>query len=202
MIKQSHNTCMESQGARSYSSHSFSTSALDGGEWSASRSGRSLPPGKGPPVPIVQEAGWAPEPVWTQRLEEELSFLCQGSKPRSPGRPVRSQTLHWVTPVKKNNIFLYISPRVTSLSGGTRRTQSIGHPYHVIFRNKATDHNIGDGHGGPDGRSISWSGLSNLCVLCNTWCSHWVFITLRFKTLRVSLAIVACHMIVGSPITS
>jgi hypothetical protein len=27
-----------------------------------------LPPGKGPPVPIVQEAGWAPEPVWTQRL--------------------------------------------------------------------------------------------------------------------------------------
>jgi hypothetical protein len=28
-----------------------------------------LTPGKGPPVPIVQEAGWAPEPVWTQRLE-------------------------------------------------------------------------------------------------------------------------------------
>jgi hypothetical protein len=25
---------------------------------------------KDPPVPIVQEAGWAPEPVWTQRLEE------------------------------------------------------------------------------------------------------------------------------------
>jgi hypothetical protein len=30
-----------------------------------------LPPGKGPPVPIVLEAGWAPEPVWTQRLEEK-----------------------------------------------------------------------------------------------------------------------------------
>jgi hypothetical protein len=30
-----------------------------------------LPPGKGPAVPIVQEAGWAPEPVWTQRLEEK-----------------------------------------------------------------------------------------------------------------------------------
>jgi len=27
------------------------------GEWSASRPGRALPPGKGPPVPIVQEAG-------------------------------------------------------------------------------------------------------------------------------------------------
>jgi hypothetical protein len=30
-------------------------------------------PGKGPLVPIVQEAGWAPEPVWTQRLEEKSS---------------------------------------------------------------------------------------------------------------------------------
>jgi hypothetical protein len=43
------------------------------GEWSASRPGRALTPGKGPPVPIVQEAGWAPEPVWTQRVEENSS---------------------------------------------------------------------------------------------------------------------------------
>jgi hypothetical protein len=54
-----------------YSSYSFTASALDGGEWSASRPGRVLPPGKGPPVPIVQEAGRAPELVWTQRLEEK-----------------------------------------------------------------------------------------------------------------------------------
>jgi hypothetical protein len=26
-----------------------------------------------PPIPIVQEAGWAPEPVWTQRLEAKSS---------------------------------------------------------------------------------------------------------------------------------
>jgi hypothetical protein len=32
-----------------------------------SRPGRALSQGKGPPVPIVQEAGWAPEPVWTKR---------------------------------------------------------------------------------------------------------------------------------------
>jgi hypothetical protein len=57
-------------GESRYSSYSFLTSAIDGGEWSASRSVRALPPGKGPPVPTVQEAGWAPEPVWTQRLEE------------------------------------------------------------------------------------------------------------------------------------
>jgi hypothetical protein len=30
----------------------------------------ALYPGKEPPVPILQEAGWAPEPVWTQGLEE------------------------------------------------------------------------------------------------------------------------------------
>jgi hypothetical protein len=35
--------------------------------------------GKKPPVPIVQEAGWAPEPVWTQRLEEK-SFAPAGNR--------------------------------------------------------------------------------------------------------------------------
>jgi hypothetical protein len=39
-------------GERRYSSYSYLTSALDGGEWSASHPGRALPPGKGPPVPI------------------------------------------------------------------------------------------------------------------------------------------------------
>jgi hypothetical protein len=60
-------------GEEVYSSYSFTTSALDGVEWSASRPVRALLPGKGPPVPILQEAGWAPEPVWTQRLEEKFS---------------------------------------------------------------------------------------------------------------------------------
>jgi hypothetical protein len=61
----------DARGERRYSSYSFLTSALDGGEWSASRPDRVLAPGKGPPVPIVQEAGWAPEPVWAQRIEEK-----------------------------------------------------------------------------------------------------------------------------------
>jgi hypothetical protein len=64
---------------RKYSSYSFTTSALDGGEWSASRFGRTLPTAKGPPVPIEQEAGWAPEPVWTHRLEEK-SFDSAGNR--------------------------------------------------------------------------------------------------------------------------
>ena len=41
------------------------TTALEGGEGSASLPGRSLPPGKDP-VPIVQKAGWAPGPVLTR----------------------------------------------------------------------------------------------------------------------------------------
>jgi hypothetical protein len=53
---------------RRYSFYSFMTSALDGGEWSASRPGRALTQGKRPPVPAGQKAGWAPEPVWTQLL--------------------------------------------------------------------------------------------------------------------------------------
>jgi hypothetical protein len=61
-------------GERRYSSYSFSTSALDGGEWSASRPGRALAPEKGLPVSVVQEAEWAPEPVWTQRLLSSVSI--------------------------------------------------------------------------------------------------------------------------------
>jgi hypothetical protein len=63
---------------RRYSSYTFSTSALDGGELSASRPGRALAPGKGPPLPIVLETEWAPELVWTQRLEEKSFRLCRG----------------------------------------------------------------------------------------------------------------------------
>jgi hypothetical protein len=55
------------------------TSALGGGEWSVSHRGHILLVGKEPPVPIVQEAGWASELVWTQRLEEK-SFVPAGDR--------------------------------------------------------------------------------------------------------------------------
>jgi hypothetical protein len=84
---------MEALGGEEYSSYSSTTSALDGGDWSASRLDRTLPPGKGLPVPIRQGAEWAPVPVWTQR-PEEISFAPAGIQLRSPGRPVRSQTLY------------------------------------------------------------------------------------------------------------
>jgi hypothetical protein len=46
--------------------------------------GRALAPRKGLPVPTVQEAEWALEPVWTQRLEEMSFHLCRISNLNSP----------------------------------------------------------------------------------------------------------------------
>ena len=62
------------------------TAALEGSEWSAARPRRTLPPGKDP-VPILQEAEWAPGPVW------------KGGKPRLyrdsiPDRPAHTQSLY------------------------------------------------------------------------------------------------------------
>jgi hypothetical protein len=96
-LKLSHNTPMESQGERMYSSYCFSTSALGGGELSASRPSRALHPGKQPPVPIVQVDGWAPEPVWTLSLEEKSSCLCRGSNLDWDQSVARHYT-DWATP--------------------------------------------------------------------------------------------------------
>jgi hypothetical protein len=52
------------------------------GEWSRSHPGHTLLPGKGPPVPTGQEAGWAPELVWTQKLVKNPLPL-PGIEPRS-----------------------------------------------------------------------------------------------------------------------
>jgi hypothetical protein len=68
---------------RMYSSYSFSTSALDGGEWSVSRPNCTLALGKAPLVPIIQEAGWDPELVWTE-ITGKILCLCWGSNLNCP----------------------------------------------------------------------------------------------------------------------
>jgi hypothetical protein len=78
-LELSHYTPWRHRGERMYGSYSFTTSALDGGEWSASRPGRALLPGIASPVPIAQEAGCDPEPILTQRLQENDLCLCRGS---------------------------------------------------------------------------------------------------------------------------
>ena len=76
----------ESEGEQMYSSTLPSTSALDGGGWSTSRPGRFTP--RKYPVPIVQEAGWAPGPVWTGVENLAPTGI------RSPDRPARNEELY------------------------------------------------------------------------------------------------------------
>jgi hypothetical protein len=66
---------------------------LDGAEWSESYPSHALASGKGPLVPSVQEAGFAPEPLWTEARGKVLLPLPRIA-PQSPGHPVHSQTLH------------------------------------------------------------------------------------------------------------
>jgi hypothetical protein len=61
-----------------YSSYSFSTSALDGGEWSVSRPGRALAPGKDSRYPLHRTLGGP------QRLEEKSFRLRRASKLHRP----------------------------------------------------------------------------------------------------------------------
>ena len=69
-----------------YSSTLSLTSALDGGGWLTPRLCH-FTPGKDP-VPIVQEGGWAPGPVWTGAENLAPTGI------RSPDRPARSESLY------------------------------------------------------------------------------------------------------------
>jgi hypothetical protein len=77
--KQSHNAPMEAQRERRYSSYSFSTSALYGGEWSAS----CLVRGKDPQCPLYRKLGGS-QSRSEQRLEEKSSCLSLGSNLDGP----------------------------------------------------------------------------------------------------------------------
>jgi hypothetical protein len=55
-------------------------------------------PVKGPPVHIGQEAGWASEVVWTQRLEEKF-YACAGYRTPVVQSVARPYT-NWATPAR------------------------------------------------------------------------------------------------------
>ena len=74
------------------------TSELDGGGWSAAHPGR-FTPGKDP-VPIVQEAGWAPGPVW--KVVENVAPPT-GIDPRTV-QPVASRYTDWAIAAHNNGI--------------------------------------------------------------------------------------------------
>jgi hypothetical protein len=63
---------------RRYSSYSFLTSALDGGEWSASRHGRALSPTKEPLYPFT--GGWVGLGVGLDSETRVKSFAPAGDR--------------------------------------------------------------------------------------------------------------------------
>jgi hypothetical protein len=81
-VKQSRYTPWRRLGKKRYSSYSFTTSALDGGDWSASRPGRSLPPGKGPRYPFDRRLG-GPQSRSEHRGRRKNPLLLPGIEPRS-----------------------------------------------------------------------------------------------------------------------
>jgi hypothetical protein len=81
-------------GERRYSSYSFSTSALAWSEWSASRPGRALAPGKS----THGTGGWVgPRAGLDTGARGKILSSLPGIEPRSPGRPARNQTLYWLS---------------------------------------------------------------------------------------------------------
>jgi hypothetical protein len=70
-------------GERRYSSYSFLTSALDGGEWSASRPGRALPHGKDPRYPLYTRLVYLRTGLDTE-VRGKILCPCRGSNPDSP----------------------------------------------------------------------------------------------------------------------
>jgi hypothetical protein len=75
------------------------TSALDGDEWSASCPGRALPPGKGPPVPTGQKAGWTSELVLDTGATGKILCLCWVSNFNHPVfQSVAKHYTDWATP--------------------------------------------------------------------------------------------------------
>jgi len=78
----------------------FLTSTWYGVRWSMPRPGR-FTPGKDP-VPILQEAGWAPNPVWTGAENLVPTGI------RSLDCPVRSQSLYRLSYPGPIYIYIYI----------------------------------------------------------------------------------------------
>jgi hypothetical protein len=84
-------------GERRYISYSFTTSGLDGGEWSETRPGRALALGKGPPVPNGQEAGSQCR-SGHKSLKEKSFRLCRGSNLDRPEvQPTAWHYTDWAT---------------------------------------------------------------------------------------------------------
>jgi hypothetical protein len=98
---------------RRYSSYPFLPSALDGGEWSVSRPGRSLTPWKDHGIHCIQETWWAPKSVWTHEARGKILSPLSGIEARSPCCPTHSPTLYWLSyPAHTFHILTPVKPQI------------------------------------------------------------------------------------------
>ena len=96
------------------------------GEESASRPGHFTP--EKDPVPIVQEAGWAPGPVWTGAENLAATGI------RSPDRPARSQSLYRLSyrPTDKDVMISKSEIFKNRDKNDVTKTSTLCTPQHVI----------------------------------------------------------------------
>jgi hypothetical protein len=93
-VKQSRYTPWRRLGGEEYSSYSFLTSALDGGEWSASRPGRTFTSGERTPGTHCT-GGWVGLRAGLDtEVRGKIFCPCRESNPDRPGRPARSKALY------------------------------------------------------------------------------------------------------------
>jgi hypothetical protein len=86
-----------------------------------------FPPGRGPSIPIVQEAGWASELVWTQKLEEK-SFAPARDWTPVVQFVVRHYT-DWATPALPKLLYCYKlinNPMVADAEGAGEEIPKLG----------------------------------------------------------------------------
>jgi hypothetical protein len=107
-LKLSHYTPWRRLGERRYSSYSFSTSALDGSEWSASRIGRALAPVKGPPRTHCT-GGWVgPRAGLDKEALGKILCPCRRSNLDRPVvQPVARHCTDWAIRLTPSNKYVY-----------------------------------------------------------------------------------------------
>jgi hypothetical protein len=103
-VKQSRYTPWRRLGERRYRSYSYSTSALDGGEWSASRPGRALAPGERTHGTHCT-GGWVgPRAGLDTENWGKILCPCRGSNPDRPVvQPVVRHYTAWANPAPVTN---------------------------------------------------------------------------------------------------
>jgi hypothetical protein len=82
----------------------FLTSALAGGEWSASRPGRFTPGERAPGAHLI--GGWMNPRAGLEDLERKKFFTLPGLELRSLGRPASSQSLYRLR--DQGNIYCHV----------------------------------------------------------------------------------------------